>query len=53
MFYYFWYARGLTPATMTGEVWWKFIPHSSFAVVAVAGSSISLGDLAEYILFRG
>ena len=54
MFYCFWYARGPTPATMTGEVyWWKFIPHSSFALVAVTGSSISLGDLAEYILFRG
>jgi hypothetical protein len=54
IFYYGWYVRGPTPATMTADVyWWKLIPHSAFALVALAWSSISLGDFSEYILFGG
>jgi hypothetical protein len=53
IFYYAWYAHGWTPVRPTRELNWARLPADvAFGISAACCASLSLGDLASYILMN-
>jgi hypothetical protein len=53
LFYVLWFSKGVTPASDFSQLHWdKLLPNAAFSAVAIWGASLSLRDLAAFLLIN-